>query len=139
MRNDTDLLHLRVAIIAGKDAHILLSSTNNPGISDSVVEIVLGAGSNTFCEIRRRLGRASIESRRVLDILSYVDPKAFEIRVTQRGYIEVRYEGDSEPLISGEYGEFTMALNFIAFSCWGTTTCKFFFDCPNSLCKLEIL
>lgn len=135
MREDADLLHTRVAILAGKDAHILLSSTNNPTISDNVVEIVLGAGSNTYCEIRRRMGFSSIKSRRVLDILSYVDPMAFVIRATKSGYIEVRYEGDSEPLISGEYGNFSVALNFISFSCWGTSTCKFFYDCPNSLCK----
>lgn len=135
LRNESDLLHTRLAILAGKDAHILLSETNNPTISDNVVEIVLGAGSNTYCEIRRRMGFASIKSRRVLDILSYVDPMAFVIRISKSGYIEVTYEGETEPLISGEYGNFSMSLHFIAFSCWGRSTCKFFFDCPNSLCK----
>lgn len=135
MRNETDLLHTRLAILAGKDAHILLSSTNNPTITDNVVEIVLGAGSNSYCEIRRRMGFHALKSRRVLDILSYVDPMAFVIRVTKSGYIEVKYEGDSVPLIAADYGNYSMSLQFISFSCWGLSTCKFFFDCPNSLCK----
>lgn len=135
MRNETDLLHIRIAILAGRDAHILLSDTDSPTITDNVVEIVLGAGSNTFAEIRRRMGFSSIKSRRVLDILSFVDPMAFEIRVTQSGVIDVRYEGDEEPLISAEYGRPNVSVQFIGFSCWGTSTCKFFFDCPSSLCK----
>lgn len=136
MRNETDLLHTRVAILAGRDAHILLSDTNNPSITDNVVEIVLGAGSNTFAEIRRRMGFSSIKSKRIPDVLSYVDPMAFEIRVTKRGVIDVRYEGDEEPLISAEYGNLNVSVQFISFSCWGTSTCKFFYDCPSSLCKL---
>ena len=139
IRNESDLLHTRVAILAGKDAHILLSDTNNPSITDNVVEIVLGAGSNTYCEIRRRMGFSSIKSRRVLDVLSYVDPQAFIIRVTKEGYIEIKYEGEEEPLISAEYGNMTVSLHYIAFSCWGRSTCKFFFDCPNSLCKWQVV
>lgn len=136
MRNETDLLHTRIAILAGKDAHILLSETNNPSHSDdNVVEIVLGAGSNTYCEIRKRMGFGSIKSRRVLDILSYVDPMAMVLRITKSGTISIYYEGETEPLISGEYGNFSFSLHFIAFSCWGRSTCKFFFDCPNSLCE----
>lgn len=135
MRNDSDLLHIRVAILAGKDAHILLSDTNNPTKSDNVVEIVLGAGSNTYCEIRRRMGFHSLKSRRLPSVLSYVDPMAFVVRIDKTGYIDVRYEGDEESLINAVYSDFNVSLSYISFCCWGLSTCKFFYDCPNSLCR----
>lgn len=137
MRDPSDLIHTRIAILAGKDAHILLSETNNPTLSDNVIEIVLGAGTNTYCEIRRKMGFSSIKSRRVLDVLNYTEPMSFVIRVTNSGYIEAKYEGEYEPLISGEYGAYALKLHFLSFCCWGRSYCKFFFDCPNPLCEYK--
>lgn len=133
LRNETDVLHLRIAILAARDAHIMLSATAHPGLFEPLYELVLGAGSNTFCEIRRRLKLTSLKTKRVVNVLSAVDPVAVLIRITKSGLIEVRNE-DNEDIISGTDPDL-LPIRFISFCSWGLTEAKFFYDCPNSLCR----
>lgn len=134
LRNDSDLVHVRIAILAAKDAHIVLTASDTVSSEDAVYEIVLGAGSNTYCEIRRQFRTSSLKSSRYPNVLSAVDPVAFLIRVTVNGLIEITYEGEDSPLIAANATE-TIPLKYIAFGSWGNTEAKFFYDCPNTLCK----
>lgn len=134
MRKTDEIVNLRIAILAAKDAHILLSPNDSPELFDPVYEIVLGAGSNTFCEIRRKMRLSSLKTKRILNVLSAVDPTAMNIVLKSDGMIEVRYEGDEEPIISGKDDD-VLPIKYISFSSWGMTEAKFFYDCPNELCK----
>lgn len=78
---------LHFAVLALSDAHILLSTTSTVESGDAVYEIVLGAGGNTFCDIRRRQKSAVQNSKRIKDLLSGLDPTSFWIHFDNGMYV----------------------------------------------------
>lgn len=62
---------------ARSDAHILLSPNPSPEEADPVYEIVLGAGKNSFSDIRRKRRAATKSSAYTKDILSGTEMKGF--------------------------------------------------------------
>lgn len=52
---------------------------SSPQKTDPVYEIVLGAGGNTFCDIRRMQKSYVQASKRIKDLLSSLDPTSFWI------------------------------------------------------------
>lgn len=79
---DEELININLIVLGSKDAHILLTSTTDPDISESVYEIVLGAGGNTFCEIRKKRKASALKNKRV-QVLSSIDPVPIKIRITR--------------------------------------------------------
>jgi hypothetical protein len=126
--------NLRIILLATKDAHILLSPVKNVNSSDDVYEIVLGAGENTFCEIRKNKQKNPIKTKIVKDVLSPIDPLPLIIKVNSSqangSSIEVWIENQTIPLISVLDSD-PIEIHYISFSSWGTSKAKFFFDCPR--------
>lgn len=91
---------------------------------------VLGAGGNTFAEIRRRRQSAPMRTVRVKDVLSAIDPLPLNIRITQDGEISATITATNK-LIVNATDKNPLAIQFISFSAWGTTEGKWFFDCKN--------
>lgn len=77
---DTNLtIDLHFSVLALSDAHVLLSTSPFVQKTDPVYEIVLGAGGNTFCDIRRMQKSSVQSSKRIKDLLSGLDPTSFWI------------------------------------------------------------
>lgn len=72
--------------MASSDAHILLAPSSNVEKEDPVYEIVIGAGGNTFCDIRRMQKFAVKATVRMKDLLSALDLQSFWIHISQGGY-----------------------------------------------------
>lgn len=100
---DEELININLIILGSKDAHILLTSSTDPDITAPVYEIgktlvsmiktnydsfelrrisVLGAGANTFCEIRKKRKGSPLKNKRV-QVLSPIDPVPITIRITR--------------------------------------------------------
>lgn len=97
---DDELLRLNIVILGQKDAHILLTPSTDTTPDMAVYEIgkhrwssmkdlllkkvclVLGAGANSFCEIRRKKKSQPLKTKR-MEILSPTDPVPIAIRLTR--------------------------------------------------------
>lgn len=93
--------------------------------------LVLGAGGNTFAEIRRRRQSSPMRTVRVKDVLSAIDPLPLNIRITKQGEIIVKINGLNKVIVNAT-DKNPLSINYISFSAWGTTEGKWFFDCKNS-------
>ncbi|XP_058465279.1 neuronal acetylcholine receptor subunit eat-2 [Malaya genurostris] len=127
--NET-LVNLRLFVVAAKDAHILLSDLDSSSNDAQVYEIVIGAGANTFSEIRKQRKKNPLKTKTTKGVLSPIDPLPLRIRITKEGLIEVGIEGQSLPLMSAT-DKNIIAVRYLSFSSWGSTQAKWFYDCPS--------
>ena len=65
------------------DAHILLAPSSNIQKGDPVYEIVIGAGGNTFCDIRRMQKSGVKATVRIKGLLSALDLQSFWIHISK--------------------------------------------------------
>ncbi|XP_001950122.2 neuronal acetylcholine receptor subunit beta-4 [Acyrthosiphon pisum] len=116
---------------AESDAHVMLArEPASPGY-----EIVLGGGSNTFCDIRKFDGKlTSVETVGPKKILDAANPVGFWVRASkQSGLIEVGRNGENLPIIFWKDPE-PIPVNYYSFSSWGPVVGKWIFKCkPNPL------
>lgn len=70
-------------MIASSDAHILLAPSAKVEKGDPVYEIVIGAGGNTFCDIRRNQKSGVKATVRVKGLLSGLDVHSFWIHISR--------------------------------------------------------
>ena len=64
------------------DAHILLAPSSSIQKGDPVYEIVIGAGGNTFCDIRRMQKSGVKATVRIKGLLSALDLLSFWIHIS---------------------------------------------------------
>lgn len=76
------VLDLNFKVQASSNAHILLSPSTDISTDDPVYEIVLGAGANTFSDIRRMRRTKSKTKHPTKDLLSVNHMKPFWLRVS---------------------------------------------------------
>uniref|UniRef100_A0A6P7GQW8 Neuronal acetylcholine receptor subunit beta-3-like n=1 Tax=Diabrotica virgifera virgifera TaxID=50390 RepID=A0A6P7GQW8_DIAVI len=81
--NDTLLLDFHFSVLAPSDAHILLATSDKVQKTDPAYEIVIGAGGNTFCDIRRKQKSDVKSSIRVKGLLNALDPQSFWLHITK--------------------------------------------------------
>ncbi|XP_055626202.1 acetylcholine receptor-like protein cup-4 [Toxorhynchites rutilus septentrionalis] len=127
--NET-IVNLRLFVVAAKDAHILLSDIDSISSNAQVYEIVIGAGANTFSEIRKQRKKNPLKTKTTKNVLSPIDPLPLRIRITKDGLIEVGIEGQDLPLMSATDKNLT-TVQYLSFSSWGATQAKWFYDCPS--------
>ncbi|XP_072391900.1 neuronal acetylcholine receptor subunit non-alpha-2-like [Diabrotica undecimpunctata] len=126
--NDTLLLDFHFSVLAPSDAHILLASSDKVQKTDPAYEIVIGAGGNTFCDIRRKQKSDVKSSVRVKGLLNALDPQSFWLHITKDGDIAVGKEGEELPFISWVDPD-PLPLKVISFSTWSGVEAKWYFDC----------
>lgn len=85
-QNETLALDFHFAVLAPSDAHILLAPSELVKTNDPAYEIVIGAGGNTFCDIRRKQKSDVKASQRVKGLLSALDPQFFWIHMSKGEY-----------------------------------------------------
>ncbi|XP_019767087.2 neuronal acetylcholine receptor subunit alpha-4 [Dendroctonus ponderosae] len=125
------------AVLAASDAHILLAETVNISKKDPAYEIVIGAGGNTFCDIRRMQKSDVRHSVRTKALLSALDPHYFWLHITQEGLIQVGREGDNASFIEWLDPE-PLGVKFISFSTWSGIEAKWYFNCDRSQSEEEV-
>lgn len=127
--HNKDYTAFRLLVLGSKDAHFLLSPNNSPNATDEVYEIVLGAGNNNFCEIRKQKQKNPIKTKIIKDLLSPIDPLPLIIKLNKTGNIEVWIEHEMMALLSVVDSN-PVDFEYISFSSWGGTPIKWFYDCP---------
>lgn len=91
---------------------------------------MIGAGGNTFNEIRLQKSKKPIKTIREKNILSVIQPISFILRVTKAGLVDVKATGRNNSVINTTI-ENVFPIEYISFSSWGTTESKWFFDCDK--------
>ncbi|XP_074042531.1 neuronal acetylcholine receptor subunit alpha-5 isoform X1 [Leptinotarsa decemlineata] len=129
--NDTLRLDFHFSVLAPSDAHILLAPSEKVEKGDPVYEIVIGAGGNTFCDIRRKQKSDVRASMRIKGLLSALDPQSFWLHITKDGDIAVGKEGEQLPFISWVDPD-PLPLEVISFSTWSGIEAKWYFDCERN-------
>ncbi|XP_066257440.1 acetylcholine receptor subunit beta-type lev-1-like [Euwallacea similis] len=135
--NGTFFLDFHFAVLATSDAHILLAESDNVSKNDSAYEVVIGAGGNTFCDIRRMQKSEVKQSVRIKGLLSALDPHFFWLHITKSGVLEVGREGDNASFIDWMDPE-PLPVKFISFSTWSGIEAKWYFNCDRSENQEEI-
>lgn len=74
-------LDFHFSVLARSDAHILLSPSDDIQKDDPVYEIVLGAGGNTFADIRRQQKSSVQDTLRIKGLVSALDIHSFYIHI----------------------------------------------------------
>ncbi|XP_022196384.2 uncharacterized protein LOC111053763 [Nilaparvata lugens] len=129
-------LHLTFRVLAASNAHIVF--TNKPFTSldqDNVkgYEIVLGAGGNTYCEIRRFNNSldnyTEITSLDIDGLLSLSEVREFTISISQNRAIYIRKNNDTIPFIFKKDPDPIMDLGYFGFSTWYSVDGVWNFDC----------
>ncbi|XP_028178846.1 neuronal acetylcholine receptor subunit alpha-5 [Ostrinia furnacalis] len=127
--SDGVTFEMHIAIQAGSNGHILLSSVAYPDHNDPVYEIVVGGGGNKFTELRRNLKRNAKASSVTVGILSAVELRGFYIRLKDN-LIEFSREGATAPIIK-YYDVSPLDIKFFSFAAWNGVEAKFLYDCPR--------
>ncbi|XP_030757127.1 neuronal acetylcholine receptor subunit beta-3-like [Sitophilus oryzae] len=138
--NGSLIFDFHFAVLATSDAHILLAPSDNITKQDPVYELVIGAGGNTFSDIRRMQKSDVKASVRIKNLLSALDPHFFWIHMTKigtEGLLEVGREGDNTSFISWQDPD-PLPIKVISFSTWSGIEAKWYFDCDRSGNEEEI-
>ncbi|KPI97751.1 Neuronal acetylcholine receptor subunit non-alpha-2 [Papilio xuthus] len=123
------LFEMHLAILAGSNGHILLSTVPQPSTNDPVYEIVIGGGSNRFTELRRNLRRNARASSKTVGILSAIEFRPFYIKVYKDGLIEFGKENEVLPVLS-YFDTNPLPVKYFSFAAWNGVEAKFLYDCP---------
>jgi len=114
---------------ARSDAHLLLSSTPAPAEEQAVYEIVLGAGKNTFSDIRRMRRTATKATAHTVDLLSPVELRGFWLNYNGKGNLQVGKEGDEFPFLFWTDPS-PLDIQYFSFCTWTGVVGKWLYACP---------
>lgn len=136
-KSDENIVNLKLGVLATKDAHILLSDKLFPTSNDSVYEFVLGAGANTFCEVRKKQKKSPLKPAVSCKLFtSTINPVLINIIVKSTGQISIYVIGKPEPLIQAEDIE-PVAVKYVSFGSWGNAESKWFYDCKMENTQID--
>ncbi|KAJ3637736.1 hypothetical protein MTP99_001172 [Tenebrio molitor] len=124
------LLDFHFSVMSPSDAHILLAPSTTVEKGDPVYEIVIGAGGNTFCDIRRRQKSSVKATVRIKGLLSALDQQSFWIHMSKDGVIDVGKEGEELGFLTWTDPD-PLPLKVFSFSTWPGVEAKWYFDCPR--------
>ena len=122
-------LTIRFLVRARSDAHLLLSTVPSPPESVPVYEIVLGAGKNTFSDIRRLRRSSTRATAATKDLLSPVELRGFWVRFDGKGLIQIGKEGDDIPFLFWNDPK-PLNIEYFSFCTWTGVVGKWLYDCP---------
>uniref|UniRef100_A0A182R128 Neurotransmitter-gated ion-channel ligand-binding domain-containing protein n=1 Tax=Anopheles farauti TaxID=69004 RepID=A0A182R128_9DIPT len=126
---DPDLhVDLMLYVMGPCDGHILFSDQNKT----SGVEIVLGAGGNTFSQIRDGQRGQSLRMKTSPNIMSPIDPLPVRVRIYTTGQINM-FVGNltGAPFLQAITTTVNVTqLRYVSFTTWNTALAKWFYDCP---------
>ncbi|KAI4467317.1 neurotransmitter gated ion channel [Holotrichia oblita] len=109
------LLDLHFSVLASSNAHILISETKNASYDIPVYEIVLGAGSNKYSDIRREIRSKQKATASTVD-----------------GLIEVGNENDNTSFLAWKDKQ-PLKVKYFSFGTWTNINARWFFDCKEKI------
>ncbi|XP_065168807.1 acetylcholine receptor subunit beta-type unc-29-like isoform X2 [Atheta coriaria] len=124
------LVDLHIAVLAVSEAHILLATSADVKANDPAYEIVIGAGGNTFSDIRRKQKASVRVSYRKKGLLSAVDITGFWIHIYRNGLIDVGKDGEEVAFMSWQDTEL-LPVTVFTLAGWRNVEIKWFYDCPR--------
>jgi hypothetical protein len=127
--HDGDEITIRFLVRARSDAHILLSSIPAPAPGQAVYEVVLGAGRNTYSDIRRLHRTATMATANTKDILSPVELRGFWVHFNGKGILQVGKEGDDLPFLFWTDPS-PLNIRYFSFCTWASVVGKWLYACP---------
>ncbi|KAJ9599851.1 hypothetical protein L9F63_009891 [Diploptera punctata] len=131
---------IRFLVRARSDAHLLLSTVPSPPENLPVYEIVLGAGKNTFSDIRRLRRSATRATAATKDLLSHIELRGFWVHFNNKGLIQIGKEGDDIPFLFWNDPS-PLDIKYFSFCTWTGVVGKWLYDCPiaNDTEKIEVV
>ncbi|XP_026470701.1 acetylcholine receptor subunit beta-type lev-1-like [Ctenocephalides felis] len=121
---------MHIGVLAKADAHILFTEHPNANAVNPVYEIVLGAGGNSYSEIRRALRKNGIKSVRTTNLLSAIRYTVFWVKISSDGSIEVGREGEDLPFMATKDPN-PLNIKYFSLSSWGSSKASWLYDCPD--------
>ncbi|KAF6212368.1 hypothetical protein GE061_012890 [Apolygus lucorum] len=116
---------------AQSDAHLKLSSTADSQKSPVTIEIVLGAGANSFSAVRRKPKKTAVDlSSDTPLLLSKTEMRAFKL-VLKDKLLTVYANSSSLPILSYEDSSVVDML-YISFGAWNNVAVEWSFDCKGA-------
>lgn len=125
------LANLTFYVKAESNAHIVLSSTIQPSENEPVYEVVLGAANNTMSEIRRMQKAKSKVTVKMTDAVSSSEWKAYWIRISADGLVQVGREKEDKPFIYWKDSQ-PLQVKYYSFSTWEDVTTSWKHQCSPS-------
>lgn len=92
-------------------------------------EIVLGAGRNTFSDIRRLRRSSTKATARTRDLLSPVELRGFWVHFNGKGILQVGKEGDELPFLFWTDPD-PIDIHYFSFCTWTGVVGKWLYACP---------
>ncbi|KAK9728537.1 Farnesoic acid 0-methyl transferase [Popillia japonica] len=130
------LLDLHFSVLASSNAHILITETENGIDNMPVYEIVLGAGSNKYSDIRRKIRNEAKATASTVGILSSIDYRSFWIRIWTDGLIEVGNENDNTTFLAWIDNQ-PLKVKYFSFGTWTNVNARWFFDCKEKINEID--
>lgn len=124
-------LYLTFRVQAASNAHVIFSVGPSLDTYGQIYEIVLGAGRNTFSDIRRYIwkrGPASRAKAFTNDLLSASELREFTISIARDGQIEIRKSSDAIPILYWKDPD-PIPISYFGFSTWNSVYGIWYFDC----------
>lgn len=90
---------------------------------------VLGAGTNTFCALRRKRKTKDLDIKNI-EVMSLINPLPINIRIDLDGRISVTKIGQLIPLLT-YFDKNPLKIKYMSFASWGAAEAKWFYDCPT--------
>lgn len=94
-------------------------------------QIVLGAGRNSFSDIRRLRRSSTKATMSTPEIVSPYELRGFWVRLSSDGTIEVGREGDDTSFMGWRDPQ-PLPIRYFAFCTWTGTVGKWEYDCPTN-------
>ncbi|XP_039282915.1 uncharacterized protein LOC111053773 [Nilaparvata lugens] len=124
-------VYLTFRVQATSNAHVIFSVGPSLDTYGQIYEIVLGAGRNTFCDIRRYIWKRGAVSRARVsqnDLLSGSELREFTISISRDGMIEIRKSSDAIPILYWRDPD-PIPISYFGFSTWTNIYGIWYFDC----------
>uniref|UniRef100_A0A146LI87 Acetylcholine receptor subunit alpha-L1 n=2 Tax=Lygus hesperus TaxID=30085 RepID=A0A146LI87_LYGHE len=121
----------RFSVQAQSDAHLKLSSTPDAQKSPVTIEIVLGAGANSFSAVRRKPKKTAVDlSNNTPLILSKTEMRSFTL-ILNGELLTVYANSSSLPILSYEDSS-VVDMSYISFGAWNNVAVEWSFDCKDA-------
>ncbi|BET00739.1 LRRCT [Nesidiocoris tenuis] len=124
-------VNFNFSVRAVSDGHLKLSTTPDPKLSPVTLEIVLGAGANTFSALRRRPKKSPLDlTVNTYRVLSDREMRNFSLYLA--GEVLLLYANDSASPIFRYEDSSIPDMRYIAFGAWNNVGVEWSFNCKNA-------
>lgn len=128
----SDVLNVPLLIQGEKNAHIVLTTSENPNWeTDNVYELIIGGWDDTRIAIRRKRNSEVLQEEELSNSISKIAPTKFTLSITPSGEIVVRTDLSAyKPLIWASDPDL-LPVKYIGFASNETEVIDYYYGCPS--------